>query len=219
VLLPNTVNAERFTPRPKPKRLLDLYGLRPEQPVILTVSRLVSSEQYKGYDKVIRALPEIQRAIPDVHYILVGKGDDRQRVEQLIDHVGVRAYTTLAGFVPDEELSDYYNLCDVFAMPSKREGFGIVFLEAMFFGLPCVGPNAWAVPEMILNGETGYTVPPDDTTALADRLVTLLTQPELAQRMGEAGRARAQSTFTWPAVVEKMLNSLQPLAISAATCR
>jgi glycosyltransferase involved in cell wall biosynthesis len=195
VLLPNTVDADRFTPRPKPPHLLARYGLRPEQPVLLTVSRLVSSEQYKGYDKVIRALPAIQRAIPDVRYILVGKGDDRPRIEQLIDQVGAREYITLAGFVPDEELSDYYNLCDVFAMPSKREGFGIVFLEAMSCGKPTLAGNKDGSVDALCHGELGALVDPDDVHEVGATLVALLQrtyphklmyQPELLrQRMCE----------------------------------
>ena len=191
VILPNTVDAERFTPAPKPPRLLERFNLSPQQPVILTVSRLVSSAQYKGYEKVIRALPAIRQAIPDVRYILVGKGDDRERIEQLIDHLGVRDCTTLAGFVADEELADYYNLCDVFAMPSKREGFGIVFLEAMCCGKPTLAGNKDGSVDALLNGELGALVDPDDVEAVAATLVAILLgsyphqlmyQPELLRQ-------------------------------------
>ena len=76
-------------------------------------------EQNKGYDRIIQALPNIIQTIPNVHYLLVGKGDDRPRVEQLIQSLNLQNYVTLTGFISDEELGNYYNLCDLFVMPSK----------------------------------------------------------------------------------------------------
>jgi glycosyltransferase involved in cell wall biosynthesis len=78
----------------------------------------------------------------------------------------------------------------------------------MFFGLPCIGTDAWAVPEMIRDGETGFTIPIDDLDAIGDRLLRLLSDPGLARRMGQAGRERAEKYFTWPAVVRRMLGTL-----------
>ena len=82
-------------------------------------------------------MPAIKAAIPDFHYVIVGKGDDQLRLEKLISALGLQDSVTLTGYVSDDILSDYYNLCDVFAMPSKMEGFGIVLLEAMACGKTC----------------------------------------------------------------------------------
>ncbi len=125
VLLPNTFDPERFHIAAKPKHLLERYGLSSKQCLILTVARLDSQEQYKGYDQILRAMPMVREQIPQAHYILVGKGDDRPRVEALIQQLCLEEHVTLTGFVSDQELADHYNLCDVFAMPSKGEGFGI----------------------------------------------------------------------------------------------
>ena len=130
-LLPVTFDATQFTVKPKPEYLLDRYKLAPEHPVILTVTRLASGDRYKGYDQILQALPAIRRQIPNICYLLVGKGNDRDRIEAMVDDLGVRDCVIFAGFVPDRELADYYNLCDLFAMPSKGEGFGIVYLEAL----------------------------------------------------------------------------------------
>jgi glycosyltransferase involved in cell wall biosynthesis len=173
-LLPNTFNERRFKIGPKPDRLMRRYNLRPDQPVLLTVSRLVSSEKYKGYDRVLRALPELRAAIRGLHYIIVGKGDDRARIEWLIAELGLSDCVTLAGFIPDDELCDYYNLCDVFAMPSKREGFGIVYLEAMACGKPTLGGNKDGAIDALCGGELGALVDPDDQDQLAHTLVQLL---------------------------------------------
>lgn len=173
-LLACTFDEERFAIGPKPSRLLDRHNLKPEQPVILTVSRLVASEQYKGYDRVLRTMPQLREAIPGVRYVIVGKGDDRPRIEHLIQELGVEDCVTLAGFIPDEELCDYYNLCDVFAMPSKREGFGIVFLEAMACGKPTLGGNKDGAVDALQQGRLGALIDPDDISQLAEALISII---------------------------------------------
>ncbi|MEM7727628.1 MAG: glycosyltransferase family 4 protein [Cyanobacteria bacterium P01_A01_bin.45] len=174
VILPNTFDTNRFQVSLKPKYLLERYGLRAEQPVILTVARLDENEIYKGYDQVLRAIPYIRDTIPDIHYIIAGKGKDRVRVEELITQLKLEDYVTLAGFVPDEELGDYYNLCNVFAMPSKKEGFGIVYLEALASGKPVLAGNQDGAVDAVCNGELGVLVNPDDIESIADSLVQIL---------------------------------------------
>ncbi|MEO1561359.1 MAG: glycosyltransferase family 4 protein, partial [Cyanobacteria bacterium J06632_19] len=119
LVLFNTFNANRLKIAPKPEKLLQRYNLKPDEPIILTVARLSESEQYKGYDKILTALPKIRQHIPNVKYILVGKGKDKYRVQQLISQYELEESVILAGYIPDEELTEHYNLCDVFAMPSK----------------------------------------------------------------------------------------------------
>jgi glycosyltransferase involved in cell wall biosynthesis len=173
-LLPCTFDASNFKIAPKPAYLLEQYGLKPEQPIILTVSRLASVERYKGYDQILEALPQIRQAIPNVHYIIAGKGDDRTRIEQYIAQLGLQECVTLAGFVPDEQLCDYYNLCDLFAMPSKREGFGIVYLEALACGKPTLGGNQDGAIDALCHGELGALVDPDDVGAIAQTVIQIL---------------------------------------------
>lgn len=175
VVLPNTFNADNFQIAPKPEHLLKQYGLNPQQPVILTVTRLSQSPQRcKGYDKILQALPQIRQAIPDVHYVLVGEGNDRARIEQLIGKLQLQDCVTLAGYIPDQELRDYYNLCDLFAMPSKGEGFGIVHLEAMACGKPTLGGNQDGAVDALCQGELGALVNPDDIEAIAQTIIQIL---------------------------------------------
>jgi glycosyltransferase involved in cell wall biosynthesis len=174
VVLPNTFDRDRFKIASKPQYLLDKYNLTVQQPIILTVARLSASEGYKGYDRIIEALPQIRAAIPDVHYIIVGKGDDRARIEELIVRLELQDRVTLAGFVPDEQLCDYYNLCDVFAMPSQLEGFGIVYLEALACGKPTLGGNRDGALDALCHGELGALVNPDDVEEIAQTLITIL---------------------------------------------
>jgi glycosyltransferase involved in cell wall biosynthesis len=189
-ILPNTVDEQRFDIAAKPEDLLQRYKLKDDQPIVLTVSRLVRSESYKGYDSVIRALPAIRKVIPNIHYVLVGTGNDRERIAQMIVDLDLKDCVTLAGYVADEELGAHYNLCDVFAMPSKREGFGIVYLEAMACGKPTLGGNKDGAVDALMNGELGALVDPDDTIEIAGTLISILKKQYPLQLMYEPERLR-----------------------------
>ncbi|KOP25834.1 glycosyltransferase [Hapalosiphon sp. MRB220] len=173
-VLANTFDVNRFQIHSKPQHLLNRYKLTTSQPVILTVARLDISKRPKGYDQILKALPEVRRQIPNIHYILVGKGSDRPRIEQLINQLDLQECVTLAGFVPDHELSDYYNLCDVFAMPNKTEGFGIVYLEALACGKPVLAGDQGGAIDPLLGGELGVLVNPDDVQIIAQSLIQIL---------------------------------------------
>ena len=173
-LLPNTFDAERFQIAAKPPHLLERYQLTPEQPVILTVARLDRTERCKGYDRILPALPLIRQKIPRVRYLIVGKGNDRPRIENLITSLDLQDCVTLAGFIPDEELNDHYNLSDVFAMPSKEEGFGIVYLEALACGKPVLAGNCDGAIDALCDGELGVLIDPDNTDAIASNLMQIL---------------------------------------------
>jgi glycosyltransferase involved in cell wall biosynthesis len=173
-LLYNTFDSDRFSIKPKPSYLLDRYHLQPNQPVILTVNRLSSQESYRGYDRILEALPQIRQHIPDVHYLIVGKGDDRERLEKSIQQQNLQECVTLAGFIADEELPAYYQLCDLFAMPSKLEGFGIVYLEALASGKPVLGGNQDGAIDALCQGELGVLVNPDDVSEIAHKIVAIL---------------------------------------------
>jgi len=197
VILPNTIDACRFQIAPKPVYLLERYGLRKEQSIILTVSRLVKSEQYKGYDRILEALPVIRQVIPNVHYIIAGKGDDRSRIESIITKLNLQEYVTLAGFVSDTELCDHYNLCDLFAMPSKREGFGIVYLEALACGKPTLAGNKDGAVDALLHGEIGVLVDPDNVEQIVQTIVQILQQtyPHPLLYKPEALRKKVLASF------------------------
>lgn len=207
-ILPCTVDASRFQIGSKPQYLLDRYRLTPEQRIILTVGRLDSTQQYKGYDQILHALPEIRRQIPNVHYILVGRGGDRDRIEQLIAQLNLQNCVTLAGFVPDDEINDYYNLCDVFAMPSKGEGFGIVYLEALACGKPTLGGNQDGAIDALCHGELGVLVDPDDVGAIAQALIQILQgkYPHPILYQPEVLRQKVIDTFGFERFKQRLFN-------------
>ena len=170
---------------------------------ILTVSRLSTSDGYKGIDVVIRSLPQVLGSIPDVEYVIVGDGDDRVRLERIADEVGVKNRVLFEGKVDDSELHNYYRNCDVFVMPSLNEGFGIVFLEAMAFKKPVVGGNHGGTPDVIIPWETGCLVEYGDVKGLTNCLIQLLQNEELRKKLGEAGCLAVKTQFSFERFKEK----------------
>ena len=183
---------------------MDVSGL-PEQTTPTSGPRrvLFVGRQFerKGGDILLRAFERVREEVPDAELWVIGPDDEA---------IGSRPGVTLLGFVDTgttegrRDIEAAYAAADVFCLPTRFEPFGIAFVEAMHFGLPCVGTDAWAVPEIISDGRTGFTVPPNHVELLADRLIDLLTGPQLAASMGAAGRAKAQQYFTWEAVVNRI---------------
>ena len=174
-LLPNTIDLDRFEPGPRPEALERRYGVAGKK-VLLTIGRLAAIDAYKGQDRIISLLAELNQRSGPVHYIIAGDGDDRPRLEALVAKLGVERFVTFAGFVPDEVIEDLYNLADLFVMPSTGEGFGIVYLEAMACGCPVVAGNKDGSVDALADGELGRLVDPDDPAALLEAIVASLAE-------------------------------------------
>jgi glycosyltransferase involved in cell wall biosynthesis len=160
----------------KPEYLMQRFGIKSSDKLILTVCRLVAGEKNKGYDKVIQSLKEIKKQIPDVKYLLAGKYDaaEKERLDIVIKQNELQQQVIFSGYIKTEELPDIYSLCDVFIMPSSKEGFGIVFLEALVKGKPVVAGNKDGSVDALLNGELGLLVDPDNEQAIASTLIDVL---------------------------------------------
>ena len=161
----------------------------------LIVSRISWEDRYKGHELLIRAWPGVRHRVPDASLVIVGDGDDRARLEALAAALGPDGAVRFVGRVSDRELASWYARCALFVMPSPDEGFGLVFLEAMRAGKPCIGA-AGAATEVIVDGETGTIVPPDDAAALTRAIVDLFRDPVRRERLGHNGRTRFMSAFT-----------------------
>lgn len=154
----------------------------------------------KGGDLLVESFRRLRERLPSARLLLAGVPLGTVEVPG-VTCLGELDKNTPSGAMA---LANAYASADVFALPTRFEPFGIAYVEAMHFGLPCIGPDAWAVPEIIDDGKTGFTVPPEDADALTHRLWRVLSDPELARRMGQAGRTRARSLFTWPHVIARM---------------
>ncbi|MBM4358733.1 MAG: glycosyltransferase family 4 protein [Deltaproteobacteria bacterium] len=202
-LLPNTIDLGRFMPGPRPLELEGKLGVRGAK-VLLTVSRLSPHDDYKGQDRVIPLLPELERRVGPVRYVIAGTGSDRVRLEDVARRANATRQVIFAGFVPEPQLPDYYRLADAFVMPSTGEGFGIVFLEALACGCPVVAGNRDGSVDALADGELGRLVDPFDPRAILEALVATLqggrshTEPVSGvERFGlERFRARVRDLVT-----------------------
>ena len=182
-VVPNCVDLGAFGPGPKSDYLLDRYGLR-GRTVLLTVARLSGAERYKGHDQVLAAMPELARAYPELSYLIVGGGDDEARLRARAEWFGVRERVVFAGHVPETEKADHYRVADAFVMPGRKEGFGIVYLEAMACGIPVVASTADASREAVLNGAIGVLANPDDPADILRAIWSALQVPEARRATG-----------------------------------
>jgi phosphatidylinositol alpha-1,6-mannosyltransferase len=168
---------------------------RTREPAALLVGRMWSEERGKGHDALIEGWPEVRRRVPAAQLWIVGEGDDAERMQQLARERGVADAVRFLGRVSDVELGDLYRRASIFAMPSRQEGFGLVYAEAMWHGLPCIGSTADAAGQVIDEGKTGLLVPYGNAGVSAEVVAGLLADPARARAMGEAGRRRARERF------------------------
>jgi glycosyltransferase involved in cell wall biosynthesis len=173
-LLPNAIHAELYSIRPKRADLVERYGLQGKR-VLLTVGRLAAEERYKGFDEVIEVLPNLPE---DVVYIVAGGGNDFPRLRDKAVRCGVGGRVVFTGLFPEEEKSDLYALADVYVMPSRGEGFGYVFLEALASGLPVIGSRLDGAREALLQGELGLLVDSSNPAEIERAISEALLQQE-----------------------------------------
>ncbi|MFD5317307.1 glycosyltransferase family 4 protein [Streptomyces sp. NPDC127098] len=214
VQLPPGVDEKTFHPDSGGAAVRAALGLT-DRPVVVCVSRLVPR---KGQDTLIRAMPRILAAEPDAVLLIVGGGPYRGDLERLAADLDVAASVRFTGAIPWSELPAHFGAGDVFAMPCRTrrggldvEGLGIVYLEASATGLPVVAGDSGGAPDAVLDGETGWVVRGGAESApaeTADRVVTLLRDPELRRRMGERGRAWIEERWRWDLLVDRLAAGL-----------
>jgi phosphatidylinositol alpha-1,6-mannosyltransferase len=194
------IDTEHFTPRTDAHALRESLGLGNKK-VIVSVGRLVHR---KGQDVLIEAMPEIITSITDAHLLLIGEGPYKKELEKRIKNLGLANRVTFVGRVQYADLPRYICVGDVFAMPSRSrlaglevEGLGIVYLEASACGLPVIGGISGGAPDAVLQGETGFSVDGRSAHEVAEALVRVLADKELAQRLGTRGRQWVIEQWQW----------------------
>lgn len=199
------VDTERFRPGLPCLDLRKSLGLAPGALLVLSVGRL---SRRKGFDHVIQCLPEIVRAGQDVHYAIIGIGEDQDYLSALVDQLELRGRVHLLGHVPMGDLPRWYNACDLFVLANRdiegdTEGFGIVFLEAAACGKAAVAGKAGGTGAAVLDGETGVRVDAASPVELRRVLVALLDNASARQAMGQAGLERVRNLLSWDAVARR----------------
>ncbi len=208
-VIPNAIDVERFAAPVDGLPARRSLGIPDEAPVIVSVGRLVS---VKGYDVLIDALAlcAAERKVPVVHLILVGTGPEQAALGKRAAAARLGERVHFVGLQPDPR--PFLAAADLFCLASRSESMGIAGVEAMAAGLPVVATRTGGLPEVVVEGETGRLVPPEDPEALARALADLLAQPDLRRRYGEAGRRRARAHHGIRARAERITALLEELA-------
>ena len=215
---------------PCPLALLDAgipvtdEAIKQSEPTVLMVGRMASTERYKGHDEMLEAWPKVVAAVPGARLVIAGGGDDLPRLRQKAREHGVDESVRFSGFIDRQALEECYRRAAVFALPSRGEGFGLVYLEAMAHSLPCVGSVHDAAREVIIDSATGRLVDQDQTGQLAEALIELLMDEGLRRRLGAAGQRRLASEFSFARFESRLhgaldhvaLDNHQPLAVAAS---
>jgi phosphatidylinositol alpha-1,6-mannosyltransferase len=209
------VDVEHFRPDLPCDDLKASIGLESGQALVLSVGRL---QRRKGFDMVLRSLPELIRQGLDVRYALIGIGEDQQYLRDLAEELGVSDRMHLLGHVSSEDLPRWYNACTVFAMPNREingdtEGFGMVFVEAAACGKPALAGKAGGTGAAVIDGETGVRVDGEAINQVVQGLHRLLSQTPWREAMGARSLARARRQFAWENVAEKtrrLINNKRP---------
>lgn len=206
-LLPNAVD---FIERPSGLGASDVS-------VVLTVSRLSSGDRAKNIDQMLRAIALLKKRMPRVRYEIVGDGSLRAELERLAIELGIVENVSFLGRLTDSELSRAYLRATVFALPSSKEGFGIVYLEAWLRLLPVLCSSSGASKEVVSDAHDGFVVNDRDPQEIADRLHDLLSDPALARRFGEYGRRKVEAKYlndsfqaNLNAIIDRLKEGLSP---------
>lgn len=178
----------------------------PRKRMVLMVGRMLAAERYKGHDQMLEAWVAVNQVMPDARLVIVGGGDDVARLQQKGRELGISDAVTFTGFISAHARSTFYRDAALFAMPSRGEGFGLVYLEAMAQGLPCIASRQDAGQEVVRDGVTGLLVDQDDVPGLSARLVELLAHPERRHAMGRAGRDLVEAEYTYDRFASRLLS-------------
>jgi glycosyltransferase involved in cell wall biosynthesis len=203
-VIPNGVDTERFQPNPEAAaRLRHELNIPAAAPVCGIVAAL---RPEKNHELFLQAAALVRSQLPAAHFVIVGDGPERPKIGGLITQLRLTGFVHLVGSRSD--VPELLSLCDAFMLTSHNEANPVSILEAMSVGLPVVATNVGSVSESVAHGETGYLASAGSASELADRLMSIFTQPQLAARMGAAARKCVVERWSLEAMVrgyEKLL--------------
>lgn len=203
----NGVNTQRFKP-------VTNHQKKNRQRKLLTVARL---DLNKGHDRVLEALSILKKQDLAPNYTIVGQGSEEMRLRKKVQDLGLESQVVFTGFVSESQLPSLYASCDIFVMVSREipgrldlvEGFGISFLEASASGLPVVAGDSGGVSDAVQHGKTGLLVNPDNPEDIAFAIKRLITDSNLARRLGNEGRRWTETQMSWEHAAERLINAMQ----------
>mgnify|MGYP001574496893 FL=1 len=209
----NGLDDEQLVPAKTSAKFREELGIKKGQIMILTVSNLMPK---KGIDVILQAIPNVIKKHGNLKYFIVGEGNteaDREKLEELAGRLGIREYVRFEGKKIMSDLANYYNACDIFVVMSRDiggevESFGIVYIEASFFGKPVIGGISGGTADAVENGKTGYLIDSGDSKKIEETILALIHDRKLREKLGKAGKKRVLNGFLWKQSAEKLLKIL-----------
>ena len=216
VRLPPGVDVDHFRPDVSGAAVRRHYGIGPQAPLALCLSRLVPR---KGQDVLIEAWPQVIAALPDARLLIAGSGPLEPALRRQVTKLGLNAGITFTGDVPGAELPTFHAAADVFVMPCRTrlrgldvEGLGIVYLEAQACATPVIAGQSGGAPEAVVDGETGHVVDGRSPGAVARAILDILSDRDRAAKMGAAGRAFVTHNYAWDVISRRFAGMLADVA-------
>lgn len=204
-VIPNGVDLQKFkTENEKVKTTIQ------NSKCIITVSRLVSKN---GIDILIQAIAGVKKVIPGIRCLIIGDGPERENYKLQIANGKLEGNIELFGEIPHEKIPAYLHQADVFVRPSRSEGMGNAFVEALAAGLPIIGTPVGGITDIIEDGKTGLLVRPDDPRDLAEKIIRVLGDPALAERIASNGRQMVHRRFSWDKIASAYVRVFQSVRV------
>ena len=206
----NGVDIDKFKPRPDRMELRREFGLEEDKKVVLFVGRLYHR---KGLEILLRSIPPVLQEYKDVKFAISGTGfkQKEESLRSLAKELNIEDQVTFLGYVPDEKLPSLYSASDIFVLPAIYENFPFAILEAQATALPVISTKVGGIPEFLVDNENGFVIDPGDSTQLTQKVLTLLQDPKLAEKMGKHGRKLIEEKFDWRLITAQVIDLYQKL--------
>lgn len=198
----NGVDTRAFAPGEPDPVLRRSYGIAAHDRVLIAPRRF---DHKNGLDVLLRAVPEITRAIPQLKVLLVGDGEERRALEALARELGIESSVVFCGNQPRERMAQFLRLAELAVLPSRMEAVSLAGLEALAVGLPVVGARVGGIPEFVRDGDNGVLVAPEDPSALAHALRHLLQDTSRLRALAARARPSVAADFSWRATAQHTL--------------
>ncbi len=204
------VDPEKLNPTKSIEEFKKELGLKgTKEKILLSVANLV---ERKGIDIIINCLPQIIKVYPNIKYFIIGRGSEKENLLGLVNLLKLEKYVTFIDYVADEDLANFYNICDIFVLMSRTikekegvEGFGIVYIEASYLGKPVIGGKSGGTADSVIDGVTGYRINPDNKKEFINKAVILLKDSSLRKQLGNNGKNIVRNELLWSHNANKMV--------------
>ena len=201
-IIPNGVNIHKFNSSVNGDIVRKKLGIKPEEHVVLTMSRF---HPKKGYQFLVKAIPIVIKEHPETKFIFCGKGPEKEKIANMVKSLGISKNVVFAGFVDEDNKPMYYAMADVFVLPSLVESAGIVILEALASGKPVIASHTGNIPEIVRDGLSGILIRPEDPVQIAQAIIKYLENRPLRQIGGTIGREHVVENYSWEVIAKKTL--------------